>query len=393
MPRRKAGWVPALTHLGERGQGRARFPGQPDMYFGSVGDWPTEQDRPPEAIRRAYEAACAAWLARKAKAFPPPSGERGAGPWTCGQVAAGYVASLAGRPGQKPTANALRAVVALYARLPAGEFGGRELDQCRRWFLERGASPRTVNDYAGRIRSAFRWAAAPEREGCPADVVVRLAAVRPLIDEDEVPVEPASVEDVLAAARAAPPVVRAMLLLQLYSGMRPGEVVQMRAGDIFCNANSITKIPSETFCNANSNTKNPSEPECWLYKPRLYKSRRSAAVRAQGGRRVWLGPRAQAVLSPWLAGKADDAPVFPSRLGRPYSVQGYRKAVVEACGRAGVSAFTPQQVRHTALTAAEEAFGSIDYAQAMGGHTRPDVTRRYARGQDRLAREAAARLG
>lgn len=369
MPRRKAGWVPALTHLRERGQGRVRFPGQKDQYFGSVGDWPSGQDRPPEAIRRAYEAACAAWLTQRAKEPSAPPAQRQSGPWTCGQVAAGYVASLAGRPGEKPTANALRPVVQLYGRLPAGDFGGRELDQCRKWFLEGGASPRSVNDYAGRIRSAFRWAAAPEREGCPAEVVVKLAAVRPLIDEDEVPVEPAPEADMLAAAGAAPKVVGAMLLLQLHSGMRPGEVVQMRVGDV------------------------DRTGECWLYKPRFYKSRRSAAVRAQGGRRVWLGPRAQAVLAPWLTDKADDDPVFPSRLGRPYSVQGYRKAVVEACGRAGVPVFCPRQVRHTTLTAVEGEFGSIDHAQAVAGHRKPDTSRRYAHAQDRLAREAAARLG
>lgn len=376
MPRRKPGWVPALTHVKDRRQGRVRFPGQKDQYFGSVGDWPADEDRPPEGIRRAYEAACAAWLAAKAKEPSAPPEARQVGPWTCGQVVGGYVASLDGRPAQRVTRNALRAVVALYGRLPAGEFGGRELAQCRAWSLERGTSPRTVNEYASRIRSAFRWAAAPEREGCPAEVVVKLAAVRPLIDEDEIPVEPAPEADVLAAAEAAPPVVRAMLLLQLYSGMRPGEVVQMRAAAV--DRGSIGF---------------PMDPRCWLYRPRLYKSRRSAAVRAQGGRRVWLGPRAQAVLAPWLDGRGPDDPVFPSRLGKPFSTKNYRKAVLAACDRAGVPAFSPQRVRHTALTAAEEAFGSIDYAQAMGGHTRPDVTRRYARGQDRLAREAAARLG
>jgi len=216
-------------------------------------------------------------------------------------------------------------------------------------------------------------------------VVVELSLVTPLVDEGPGPrgaVEEAAVEKVLPYCS---PVVAAMLRVQLYTGMRPGEVVQMRAGD-------VDRFAGQSIPHLGDMPQGESV-NCWLYRPRRYKSRRSSTARAAGGRRVWLGPKAQAVLTPWLAGKSGDDPVFPSSRGTPFRERSYYTAVLIACDRAGVARFQVRQLRHTALTAVEEAFGSIDYAQAVGGHTRPDVTRRYSHARDKLAKEAAARLG
>lgn len=366
MPKRKAGWVPKLQHLKDREQGRARFPHRPDVYFGVVGSWPRDQKKPPESIRIAYEREAARFLSGLAIARPVPSSGL-----PCGRLAEEYPASLGKRPAAAMARVALKPVTLLYGDTPAGEFDAAALVACRDWHLEQHVSPTTANDYIGRIRTAFRWGAKPERKWVPVSVCVELSLVDPLIDEDQQPVEavdPALVEKVLPYCT---PVVAAMLGLQLLTGMRPGEVVQMRVQDIQKGVDSTDTL--------------------WLYRPRVYKSRRSAAVRAQGGRRVWLGPKAQALLAPWLD-KAQDA-VFCSRRGRAYTVQGYRFAVQQACQRAGVVPFCPRQLRHTALTAIEGEFGSLDHAQAVGGHRRPDTTRRYARAQDRLAKEAAARMG
>lgn len=365
MPRRKPGWVPALTHLKDRGQGRVRFPGLADVYLGKCGEWPANEANAPESILRAYRHEVAQWLLERAIVRP----ERSSGPFSCADVASGYVKSLFGRSSCPTAERALRPVVDLFGRLPAGQFNAPRFVEVRAAHLSRGMAPRAVNDYMGKVRTAFRWAARPERGWCPAAVAVELSLVRPLIDEDDVPVGPAPPADVEAVLPFLPLVCRAMLELQVLTGMRPGELVRMKPGDL-----------------------DRGEP-CWLYRPEVYKTRRSARVRAQGGRKIWLGPRAQALLVPWLEGKADEAPVFPNRFGGFFGTPGYLMAIRRACKRAGVPRFVPRQVRHTALTAVEAAFGNLDYAQAVAGHSGPEMTRRYAKAQDNLAQEAMKRMG
>jgi integrase len=366
MPRRRVGWVPKLTHLKGPGKGRVRIPSKPDVYLGEAGSWPAGQERPPEAIRRAYEREVAEWLHAKANAAPS---QRAAGSWTCGEVCRAYVASLAGRPSQQGARNALRPVEELYADLAAAEFTPKRFCVVRSRHLERGVAPRCANDYMAKVRAAWRWAARPEQDGVPAPAALALSLVAPLVDEEDVPLPEVEPSHVLAVLPHCRPVVAAMLELQLLTGMRPGEVCDMLAGDL-----------------------ERPEGQPWLYRPGSYKSRRSAAVRKAGGRKVWLGPRGRDIVAPRLVGKADGDAVFPSQRGRCFTTQGYAVAVEKACHKAGVEVFTPRQVRHTTATVVEEALG-LEYAQNVLGHRKPDTTLIYARAQDRRAKKAMERLG
>ena len=72
-----------------------------------------------------------------------------------------------------------------------------------------------------------------------------------------------------------------MVKVQRLTGMRPGEVVQMKPGDIDRSA------------------------EVWVYRPERHKNEWRGQERT-----VPLGPKAQAALGPFLDGRADDKPCF-----------------------------------------------------------------------------------
>src|SRR5262249_27617177 len=80
------------------------------------------------------------------------------------------------------------------------------------------------------------------------------------------------------------PQVRAMALLQLYTGMRPGEVTVMRTIDLEMTG------------------------PVWAYRPGSDQGTTGQHKTAHRGhqRTIYLGPRAQQVLKPWLRPKLDE---------------------------------------------------------------------------------------
>jgi integrase len=121
-----------------------------------------------------------------------------------------------------------------------------------------------------------------------------------------------------------------------------------------------------------------------------------------------LGPQAQAIVRPFLRPDEPQAYLFsprdavaelhrgraratrptPSELvrrspapgqehGACYSRRSYRQAIVRACRRAGVPAWTPRQLRHTTATRVRAEFG-VEAAQVVLGHAQLDTTELYA---------------
>jgi integrase len=189
--------------------------------------------------------------------------------------------------------------------------------------------------------------------------------------------------------------VWAMVELQRLSGMRPGEVVSMRTTDL------------------------DTSGKVWAYTPESHKTEHHGRRRL-----IHLGPRAQAVLRPWLravlsAGLFSPAeamwerkakmrtsrktPVQPSQRGRSkakpaktpgdaYTVESYRRAIAYGCQRAGVPKWHPNQLRHSAATQLRKEFG-LDVARAVLGHSSPAVTEIYAELDLTKAAEAMERVG
>jgi integrase len=192
-------------------------------------------------------------------------------------------------------------------------------------------------------------------------------------------VEPVPEEHIRAVLPHVPPPVAAMLMVQFYSAARPGEVCRMTTGRI------------------------DRSGEVWVYRPAEHKTARFGKSRS-----IHLGGEAQAILGLWLRPAQPDAPLFPPEAGyrhghkvtggKPrrfratYNKGTYATAVVRGCERAGVPAFRPNRVRHTAGTRIRKAFG-LEAAQVMLGHSRADVTQIYAEKNDELAGEVAKKIG
>jgi integrase len=211
------------------------------------------------------------------------------------------------------------------------------------------------------------------------------------------PVRPVADDHVRAVLPFLLPPVRAMVEVQRLAGMRPGEVVIMRPCDIERGGGKT-----------------------WVYRPKIHKTEHHDISRV-----VFLGPRAQEMLRPFLEGRDPEAYLFspregmemfrqelrrlrktrvqPSqrdrRLPRPrkrpgvrYTVESYDRAIAKACNRAGVPRWTPNQLRHTKATEIRREAG-LDAARAVLGHRSPTITETYAEIDGNKAAEIMARLG
>jgi integrase len=181
--------------------------------------------------------------------------------------------------------------------------------------------------------------------------------------------------------------------------MRPGEVVQMRMGDL------------------------DRAGRVWLYRPQRHKLEHQGADRV-----IPLGPQAQAVLAafvrldpltPCFSPKeaererrkvmraARRTKVWPShttdairkrkgwgpeRLRDTYDSASYRRAVDRACKAAGIASWSPNQLRHSAATRIRKELG-LEVAQAVLGHRQLETTQVYAEINVARAVEAMERLG
>jgi integrase len=308
-------------------------------------------------------------------------------------------------PDGKPTGHignlkdALKPVRARYGPVLARDFGPMALRAVREEMIQAGICRRTINDRVHRIRRCFRWAASVEL--LPVEIVKALESVEALEPgrggaRESAGIAPAPMTDVEAVIPHLPDTVAAMVQIQLLSGCRAGEIVRMRGIDL-----------------------DMSGP-VWTFGPEHHKN----AWRGED-RIVHLGPRAQAIIQPFLkndphaylfspkerveallAGrsarrKTKRTPSELRRQRRPnperaprahYTPNSYRQAIVRACRKAGVPEWSPLQLRHNAATAVRREFG-VEGAQLFLGHQRADVTQVYAERDAARAREIAARIG
>lgn len=347
------------------------------------------------------------------------------------QYAKGYYRGPDGAPTTE-AANfrpVMRRLKKLYGRTAAASFGPLGLKAVRQSMIGERLSRRTVNHAVNRIRRIFKWAV--ENELVRPTVLQALQAVAGLrygrseaVETD--PIHPVPDEFVDAVLPYVAPQVAAMIALQRVTGIRSGEVVIMRGADI----NTAGKV--------------------WVYTPTTHRT-------AWKGhhRQVYLGPKAQRIVKPFL--KADlsafifspadaDAqrcgqrfgvisadrktPVYPSelraraqrrsarqrrtggrRLRDRYRPDTYYQAVVygiEAANRArvaeakasGIDAdkvelvphWHPHQLRHNAATNLRREHG-IEVARIILGHRSAAITEVYAEVDHARAIEVMSRIG
>ena len=316
---------------------------------------------------------------------------------------------------------ALRFLRRTYGHTPARDFGPLALKAVRRTMIEAGRCRTLINKDVHRIRGLFRWAAGEELY--PGPSLAGLEAVEALEKgrseaRERPPVGVVPEATVLATLPHLSPQVAAMVRLQLLTAARPGEVGAIRPRDV-----------------------DRTDPACWVYRPESHKTEHHGKERA-----IPIGPRAQAVLRPWLDRAPDaycfspaevveartpgatTAPPKPPRKGREaarrpkpggrYTKDSYRTAVARACDRAfphptlakippkklasdqraelrawrKARRWHPHQLRHTQATIIRREFDS-EAAQVILGHSKPDTTQIYAERDLERAKSVMARVG
>ena len=294
---------------------------------------------------------------------------------------------------------ALRDLRKLYGETLIEDFGPAALKTVREDLVRRDLARTSVNKQIGRILRMFRWGVSenlvrPETLTA-LQSVPGLKAGRCSARETE-RIKPVAAKDVDAVREHLNPVVMAMVDLQRLTGMRPGEVCQLRTADI------------------------DRSGAVWTYRPTSHKVEHHGKDRV-----IYFGPQAQFVLSPWLRPDKPELFIFspadserirherlravrktkvqPSQVSRAkddprfqpgdfYTTASYRRAIQRACHQAKIATWHPNQLRHLAATNLRREFG-IDVARAVLGHSTVDMTEVYAEMDASKARDAMAKLG
>jgi integrase len=367
-----------------------------DHYLGRYGS--------PES-RAEYDRLVSEWLANGRRS--PDQGTGSGSDLTINEMLVGYLDFVDGyyRKHDRPTTESasirlsLRPLRQLYGHTLARDFGPLALKAVRRAMIDSGLCRNEVNKRTGRVVRAFKWAA--ENEMVPPSVHHGLKAVSGLrrgrseARETE-PVRPVPEAFVEAIRPFVSRQVWAMIELQRFTGMRPGEVCLMRT----CDLDTSGRV--------------------WIYTPPSHKTEHHGRERV-----IYLGPSAQSVLRAWLRAdltaplfspkeameeraadrrKNRKTPLTPSQRGRmrkarprrspgdSYNTRSYYHAVMYGCREAGVPEWHPNQLRHGAATRLRKEFG-LDVTRAILGHSTTAVTEVYAELDRAKAAEAMARVG
>ncbi len=277
---------------------------------------------------------------------------------------------------------------ALMSRFPTtavAAFGLEQLEAVRTYMVDfRGWSRKTVNKHVARLVAMFGWGV--PRKLVPSDVHYALLQIEPLTPgattaRETVPVRSApvsSVERLLGSERLhrCPDrrrVLAGMIRTQCLTGMRPGELCAMYVEHLDRSA-SEWKYTVPAAVNKNFHRTQP--------------------------RVIWLGPRAQAVLAPFVAAaeagrhavfafprerRKDDGP-------RPVARSEYARLIKAACQAVGVAPWHPHQLRHNKATEVKRIYESDEAAARAIGTSEDVAARIYTDPQEtvdrRIAREA-----
>ena len=287
---------------------------------------------------------------------------------------------------------ALRFARQMYGSTPASEFGPRALKNVRQAMIDSGRARKSINRDVHRIRRMFRWAV--EEEMLHPETYQKLQCVTPLakgksIAKESGKLPPIPIEHVVAILPHLPPVVAAMVQLQLLTGTRPQEMMELRPCDITPGVG------------------------VWYYSPQTHKTEHLDREKC-----IVLGPKAMAILRPYLERDPEEycfkpaesvawqrqkskkksdpctaMAALPLRLNAQYTRHSYRLAVQRACRRADVPVWSPRQLRHTRASQIRHEFGSLEAAKAVLGHTDTRVTEIYAERDLKMAEEVMKRIG
>jgi len=325
---------------------------------------------------------------------------------------------------------ALRPLRRLYGNTLVEKFGPKALKGLRFEMNRMGWARTYINRQIDRIKQVFKWGVAEEL--LPPSIYHGLLAVAGLRKgeadtRESEPVKPVPIDYVNGILAHVSRPAKSMIEIQLLTGMRPGEICMMRS----CNIDTTGKL--------------------WLYTPTKHKTEHHGHTR-----QIYLGPKAQEIIRPFLkmdtksylfspaeaererreqlhaarktpmnqgnkpgsnrARQRDRAP------GEHYDEASYRRAISRGCQKAfsmpadlakapkdetpehkktrlasarkwrADHIWHPNQLRHTAATDLRKTYG-LEAAQVILGHKTLSVTQIYAEKNVEAAQRIMAAVG
>ena len=299
----------------------------------------------------------------------------------------------------EPIRQSMKPLARLHGLTHVATFGPLDLKTVRQAMIDADLSRKVINSRINRIRRMFKWGV--ENHLVDVRVLHALQAIAPLRKgrceaRETEPIKPVPPNHVNAILPYVSRQIAAMIELQLFTGMRPNEVTAIRGCDLDCTGS------------------------IWLYRPASHKTEHHGRQRV-----ICLGPKAHEVVKQFL--KFDpgaymfsprDAvndknrlrranrktPMTPSQARRTlkkkpqrkpgdhYETSSYGHAIARACKKAGVSRWSPNQLRHNAATFLRKEFG-IEAARVILGHSSSAVTEVYAELDHTKAMEIMGKVG
>lgn len=270
---------------------------------------------------------------------------------------------------------ALSYLLKRYKHTVPGDIGPSEIQQLQRDMVDDGLSRGSVNQHIGRVKRFFRWmvnAGYIQPSVLHAvQSVTNLRKGRTKAPEPE-KVRPVPLETVQATLPWLNPVIRSMVQIQLYCGMRPQDVCRMRPMDL------------------------DRSGSVWLYLPESHKNDWRNQELIKGIPQI-----AQEILAPFLNRNPDVFCFSPreavksigrntnlkakTKPGDCYNVSSYCKGVKHGfvkAKRKGIilDPWFPMQLRHTIATLLSQRHGE-QTAQRWLGHARLETTGIYSERQ------------
>ena len=360
-----------------------------------------------KATKEAYARFVAEWVASDGQVLSRLSSSTGTGPTIVELITAyiKYAKRYYRKNGQETGTVAeikvvLRIVRQLYGPTIVADFGIVQLKAIRETMIDQGLARETINSRVAIVKRMFRWAVT---ECMATESVYQTLACLPGLKKgrcrapETTPVKPVDDETVEATLKHCPATVAAMVRIQRLTGCRPGEIIAMRPIDI------------------------DRTGDVWLYTPESHKTEHHSKSRT-----VYLGPKVQAILTPYLDRHESDYCFDPResealrlldlhrerttpllygnrpgtnrkrkpkvRPGSRYTTGSYRRAIHRACKKAGAELWSPNRLRHTAATEIRRDYG-LEAAQLILGHSTANVTQVYAERDTDKAIEIARKVG
>ena len=266
------------------------------------------------------------------------------------------------------------------------DFDSLKLEVVRELMIDADLARTTINNNISKLKTMFKWAAnkklIDKMVYLDVSTLAGLKEGRSMARETD-PVQPVPEQFVEALKDHVTSPVWAMIQLQMLTGMRPGEVLQIRV----CDISTTGKV--------------------WEYRPSSHKTQHRKKTRV-----IPLGGRAQEIIKPFLKtdlreylfnpedGRAEyvakayreGSEVAVRNERRRYSTPGYNRAITRGCDAAGVPRWSPNQLRHNFATKVRKEHG-IEAARVLLGHSSAVTSEIYAEVDYDAARAVVAKIG